>query len=112
MNAYAELVLQNPAETWVFRSEELKSVDFNGGGVVIWFEPAGSAFYPLHRVVSYDFFPTGERRVSAVIEEPRMCPAGCGELAVDSGEGRFCPVCYDYEGTCVEDHCLTCGTRT
>ena len=36
----------------------------------------------------------------------------CDAPAVDSGEGRFCGACSDYEGTCVNDHCLTCGAST
>jgi hypothetical protein len=44
---------------------------------------------------------------------PDRCPSiDCIEYAVDSGEGRFCTECQGYEGTCVEDHCLTCGGRT
>lgn len=45
---------------------------------------------------------------------PEVCPAwpDCDELAVDSGEGRFCGQCQDYEGTCANDHCLTCGAST
>lgn len=44
----------------------------------------------------------------------RNCPAWpeCDLAAVDSGEGRFCGTCQDYEGTCANDHCLTCGSRT
>lgn len=47
-------------------------------------------------------------------EEPTpKCPNfDCDQLAVDSGEGRFCGECQDYEGTCVDDHCLTCGAST
>jgi hypothetical protein len=36
----------------------------------------------------------------------------CEERAEDSGEGRFCGKCQDYEGTCINDHCLTCGAGT
>lgn len=47
-----------------------------------------------------------ERRTTAL-----SC-LSCSEPAEDSGEGRYCGSCEDYEGTCVNDHCLTCGRTT
>lgn len=44
-------------------------------------------------------------------DRPAKC-LSCNELAVDSGEGRFCGYCQDHEGTCINDHCLTCGATT
>jgi hypothetical protein len=62
--------------------------------------------YPEHNVYAL-------RHDIAPEERTRKCPnPGCDQLAVDSGEGRFCGECQDYEGTCWDDHCLTCGAPT
>ncbi len=48
-------------------------------------------------------------------DEPEVCPSVEGHRPGREGrsdEGRFCPNCQDYEGTCDEDHCWTCGGPT
>lgn len=40
-----------------------------------------------------------------------VCPA-CGLPAEVPGEGRYCGNCQDHEGTCRNDHCMTCGEPT
>jgi hypothetical protein len=46
------------------------------------------------------------------VTEPMCLNPECDQPLVDSGEGRFCSNCQDYEGTCRNDHCLSCGART
>lgn len=36
----------------------------------------------------------------------------CDEFEPVEDEGRYCGTCEDYEGTCENDHCLTCGEST
>lgn len=49
----------------------------------------------------------------SVFPPVETCPSWeCDLPAEDSGEGRWCPSCQDYEGTCNDDHCLTCGALT
>lgn len=45
-------------------------------------------------------------------DQPLEQCLSCEEPRVDSGEGRFCVRCNDYEGTCTRDHCLACGGAT
>jgi len=46
-------------------------------------------------------------------DEHPSCPE-CNWVRPDGyeDEGRFCGMCQDYEGTCPQDHCMTCGAGT
>jgi len=47
-----------------------------------------------------------------VTVEPDPPRCHCEEPKGESMDGRFCTACQDYEGTCINDHCDTCGAST
>jgi len=67
---------------------------------------AGQSHYSILR----DMGALSEQEAASP-ETPAQC-LSCDEPRADSGEGRYCGQCQDYEGTCINDHCLTCGAST